>query len=165
MLIVGNGLSSCRTVHLVQQRHLATFDSQPQHSAHHISCASSTSRAPKRATNQDDYEEYEEVRVMMRSGRSTESRTVGFSAGIALALPTLVALIEKSICQRISHGKTTRIRKGQPPNHRNQTAKLPDVFLWMAVGSMAVSATMQMMGNSTCLFVGQWAPTFLIRGI
>ncbi len=30
----------------------------------------------------------------------------------------------------------------------DQTARLPsDAFLWMAVGSMAVSATLQMMGN------------------
>ena len=48
-----------------------------------------------------------------------------------------------------------------------QTAKLPsDAFLWLAVGSMAVSATMQMMGNKhVSLFVGQWAPTFLIFGL
>ena len=48
-----------------------------------------------------------------------------------------------------------------------QTAKLPsDVFLWMAVGSIAVSATMQLMGNRHgSLFVGQWAPTFLIFGL
>ena len=48
-----------------------------------------------------------------------------------------------------------------------QTAKIPsDAFLWMAVGSMAVSATMQMMGNKPAsLFVGQWAPTFLILGM
>ena len=52
-------------------------------------------------------------------------------------------------------------------NIEDQTAKLPsDVFLWMAVGSMAVSATMQMMGNKhVSLFVGQWAPTFLILGV
>jgi hypothetical protein len=49
----------------------------------------------------------------------------------------------------------------------DQTAKLPsDTFLWMAVGSMAVSATMQMMGKKhVSLFVGQWAPTFLLLGI
>jgi hypothetical protein len=49
----------------------------------------------------------------------------------------------------------------------DQTAKLPsDVFLWMAVGSMAVSATLQAMGNRhVSLFVGQWAPTFLIFGL
>ena len=48
-----------------------------------------------------------------------------------------------------------------------QTAKLPsDAFLWMAIGSMAVSATMQMMGNKhASVFVGQWAPTFLILGL
>jgi hypothetical protein len=48
-----------------------------------------------------------------------------------------------------------------------QTAKLPsDAFLWMAVGSIAVSATLQMMGNRhVSLFVGQWAPTFLILGL
>jgi hypothetical protein len=48
-----------------------------------------------------------------------------------------------------------------------QTAKLPsDAFLWMAVGSMAVSATMQMVGKKhASVFVGQWAPTFLIFGL
>ncbi len=48
-----------------------------------------------------------------------------------------------------------------------QTAKLPsDVFLWMAVGAMSVSATLQLMGNRhVSLFVGQWAPTFLIFGL
>lgn len=42
----------------------------------------------------------------------------------------------------------------------DQTAKLPsDAFLWLAVGSMAVSATLQMTGNKHgSLFVGQWAP-------
>lgn len=48
-----------------------------------------------------------------------------------------------------------------------QTAKLPsDAFLWMAVGAMTASATLQMMGNRhVSLFVGQWAPTFLIFGL
>ena len=48
-----------------------------------------------------------------------------------------------------------------------QTAKLPsDAFLWLAVGSMAVSATMQMMGKKhVSLFVAQWAPTLLIFGL
>ena len=48
-----------------------------------------------------------------------------------------------------------------------QTAKIPsDVFLWAAVGSMATSATLQLMGNRhVSLFVGQWAPTFLILGL
>jgi hypothetical protein len=48
-----------------------------------------------------------------------------------------------------------------------QTAKLPsDAFLWMAFGSMAVSAVIQMMGNKQAsLFVGQWAPAFLLFGL
>ena len=48
-----------------------------------------------------------------------------------------------------------------------QTAKLPsDTFLWIAVGCMATSATLQMMGNKhASLFVGQWAPTILIMGL
>ena len=48
-----------------------------------------------------------------------------------------------------------------------QTAKLPsDTFLWMAVGAMTASATLQMLGNRhVSLFVGQWAPTLLIFGL
>jgi hypothetical protein len=48
-----------------------------------------------------------------------------------------------------------------------QTAKLPsDTFLWMAVASMAASASMQLMGKKhASVFVGQWAPTFLIFGL
>lgn len=48
-----------------------------------------------------------------------------------------------------------------------QTAKLPsDVFLWAAFGSIALSATFQIAGNrNAAVFVGQWAPTFLILGL
>jgi len=48
-----------------------------------------------------------------------------------------------------------------------QTAKLPsDTFLWLAIGSMATSATLQLMGNKQAsVFVGQWAPTLLILGL
>jgi hypothetical protein len=48
-----------------------------------------------------------------------------------------------------------------------QTAKLPsDTFLWMAIGAMAASASLQAMGNKNAsLFVGQWAPAFLIFGL
>jgi len=49
----------------------------------------------------------------------------------------------------------------------SQTAKLPsDTFLWLAVGSMAISAVMQAAGNRHgSLFVGQWAPAFLLLGV
>ncbi len=48
-----------------------------------------------------------------------------------------------------------------------QTAKLPsDTFLWLAGASIAGSLTLKIMGRShEALFVGQWAPTFLILGL
>jgi hypothetical protein len=48
-----------------------------------------------------------------------------------------------------------------------QTAKLPsDTFLWLAVGSMAASAALQIGGQkNVSLFIGQWAPSFLLFGI
>jgi len=47
------------------------------------------------------------------------------------------------------------------------TARLPsDTFLWLAVGSIAGSLTLKMLGRGKdALFVGQWAPTFLILGL
>jgi len=49
----------------------------------------------------------------------------------------------------------------------NQTAKIPsDVFLWAALGSMAVSLTLKCLKkNHTALFVGQWAAPFLLLGV
>lgn len=48
-----------------------------------------------------------------------------------------------------------------------QTAKLPsDLFLWAALGSMAVSLALQLTGHKErSLFIGQWAPSFLILGL
>src|SRR4051794_4423950 len=48
-----------------------------------------------------------------------------------------------------------------------QTAKLPsDLFLWAAGGSIVGSLLLQAMGKQhESLFVGQWAPTFLILGL
>ena len=48
-----------------------------------------------------------------------------------------------------------------------QTAKLPsDVFLWAAGASIIGSLTLQFSGRKEeSLFVGQWAPTFLILGL
>ncbi|MEX2336652.1 MAG: hypothetical protein WD555_05220 [Fulvivirga sp.] len=49
----------------------------------------------------------------------------------------------------------------------DQTAKLPsDVFLWASLGSMAASLVLKMMRkDETALFVGQWAPSFLLFGL
>lgn len=48
-----------------------------------------------------------------------------------------------------------------------QTAKLPsDLFLWAALGSMAVSLALKLQHeNDKALFVGQWAAPFLILGL
>lgn len=48
-----------------------------------------------------------------------------------------------------------------------QTAKLPsDIFLWAALGSMAVSLYLQSQGDrDRSLFVGQWAAPFLLLGV
>jgi hypothetical protein len=47
------------------------------------------------------------------------------------------------------------------------TARLPsDTFLWLGCGSILGSLTLKMMGRDhDALFVGQWAPTFLILGL
>ena len=49
----------------------------------------------------------------------------------------------------------------------NQTAKLPsDFYLWAAFGSIGGSLALKMSGRDRdALFVGQWAPTFLILGL
>jgi hypothetical protein len=46
------------------------------------------------------------------------------------------------------------------------TAGLPsDTFLWLAGASIVGSMTLKMMGRAhDALFVGQWAPTFLLLG-
>lgn len=62
------------------------------------------------------------------------------------------------------------------PNHEegklataieHKTAKLPsDTFLWAALGSMAASLTLKIMKkDEAAMFVGQWAPSFLLLGV
>lgn len=48
-----------------------------------------------------------------------------------------------------------------------QTAKVPsDFFLWAALGSMAISLTLQLAGSKhRSLFIGQWAAPFLLFGV
>src|SRR3954447_20486023 len=72
--------------------------------------------------------------------------------------------------------RSSLMRVMTPPEHEEgvvaktieqQTAKLPsDTFLWMAGGSIAASIAFKVMGREhDSLFVGQWAPTFLILGL
>lgn len=48
-----------------------------------------------------------------------------------------------------------------------QTSRIPsDTFLWAAIGAMGVSLLLQTMNRrERSLFIGQWAPTFLILGL
>jgi hypothetical protein len=48
-----------------------------------------------------------------------------------------------------------------------QTARLPsDLFLWGALGSITGSLVFKLSGKDhAALFVGQWAPTFLLLGV
>jgi hypothetical protein len=48
-----------------------------------------------------------------------------------------------------------------------QTAKVPsDAFLWASLGSMTVSLALKVMKrDELALFIGQWAPAFLLFGI
>src|SRR5829696_3444215 len=47
------------------------------------------------------------------------------------------------------------------------TSRLPsDLFLWAALGSMAISATLKIMKkDEEALFVGQWPAPFLLLGL
>jgi hypothetical protein len=49
----------------------------------------------------------------------------------------------------------------------SQTSKLPsDLFLWTALGSIAVSAALKATGHKhAALFLGQWVAPFLLLGI
>lgn len=75
-----------------------------------------------------------------------------------------------------SSGRMGRSSMPEPVRHsegplaraiEEQTAKLPsDTFLWAAGASIVGSLTLKMMGRShDAMFVGQWAPTFLILGL
>lgn len=50
----------------------------------------------------------------------------------------------------------------------DKTARMlpSDVFLWASLGSMAASLVLKVLKeDETALFVGQWAPSFLLLGI
>jgi hypothetical protein len=49
----------------------------------------------------------------------------------------------------------------------SQTSKIPSTgYLGAAVGSMVASGVLKILGhNEWALFVGQWAPAFLIMGV
>ena len=73
-------------------------------------------------------------------------------------------------------GQAGRVNQSEAARHsegglartiEEYTARLPsDTFLWAAGASIAASLTLMAAGNRHgALFVGQWAPTFLLLGI
>lgn len=69
----------------------------------------------------------------------------------------------KNIETRVKHG----FREGRRGSEiERQTGKVPsDLFLWAAGASIATSLTLKMLNRDRdALFVGQWAPTFLVLG-
>jgi hypothetical protein len=72
----------------------------------------------------------------------------------------------------IKEGMNKKVREGESREDtftgtiEAQTSKLPSsTFLGLALGSMAVSLTLKVMGKDDwALFVGQWAAPFLIMG-
>ncbi len=66
----------------------------------------------------------------------------------------------------------TKVYRGEQEDRftgaiESQTAKIPSSgYLAFALASMAASAVLKTMGrNDWALFVGQWAPAFLIIGV
>jgi len=77
---------------------------------------------------------------------------------------------------RTDFGRQSTLEHGGRADHmegrvartiEEQTAKLPsDLFLWAAGASIVGSLALQFKGRQhESLFVGQWAPTFLILGL
>lgn len=67
----------------------------------------------------------------------------------------------------------TSVRKGEVREDaftgglESRTSRIPSSgYLGLAIGSMAISAALKLMGKDDwALFVGQWAPSFLIIGV
>jgi hypothetical protein len=78
-----------------------------------------------------------------------------------------VETIEKELKSKAANFNPERKEGPVARAIESQTAKLPsDTFLWAAVGSMAASLTLKLLGkNHTALFVGQWAAPFLLFGV
>lgn len=74
---------------------------------------------------------------------------------------------EKDLKQKVNQTNPVQNEGSVATKLEQQTAKIPsDVYLWSALGSMAVSLTLKFLNRDhEALFVGQWAPSFLLLGI
>jgi hypothetical protein len=93
-----------------------------------------------------------------------------------LLLLTLPRSFSREEALSMANQPASRIAHLDRPEHtegpvartiEQQTAKLPsDLFLWAAGASIAGSLLLHCSGRKhDALFVGQWAPTFLILGL
>ena len=74
---------------------------------------------------------------------------------------------EKDVKTKMNQTNPTH-REGQVATKlEQQTAKIPsDVYLYASLGSMVASLVLKILDkNDEALFVGQWAPSFLLLGI
>jgi hypothetical protein len=87
---------------------------------------------------------------------------------------SIMAQIKDQVENKVGQMKNKADRYN--PEHRegqlarsieDYTSRLPsDTYLWAAVGCMAISATLKLMGRShDALFVGQWPAPFLLMGL
>ncbi|MFN7141219.1 MAG: hypothetical protein ACK4UN_17975 [Limisphaerales bacterium] len=69
--------------------------------------------------------------------------------------------------QKLSQSSSTYADTEKGTAIQQQAAKLPsDAFIYAAGASIATSLTLKLMGRDRdALFVGQWAPTFLVLGL
>ncbi len=75
--------------------------------------------------------------------------------------------VKEDVQQNVNNTNPTHEEGKVATKLEQQTAKIPsDVFLWAALGSMFFSLTLKTFKqNHAALFVGQWAPSFLLFGI
>jgi hypothetical protein len=76
-------------------------------------------------------------------------------------------LQKESIMSRMSSEAVEHSEGGLAKPIEELTARLPsDTFLWLATGSIIGSLGLMLSGRRhDALFVGQWAPTFLLLGV
>lgn len=78
--------------------------------------------------------------------------------------------MEQQVQERLGEttGEPYKIREGRSARRlERRTARVPStVFLWAAGASILGSLVLQLTGRrENAIFVGQWAPTFLLLGV
>jgi hypothetical protein len=74
---------------------------------------------------------------------------------------------EREVKSRVNQTNPSQSEGQVATKLEQQTAKIPsDVWLWAAFGSIGASLVLKLMNrDSESVFVGQWAPSFMLLGI